>query len=152
VNSKVRAGLIGGVIVSVAAAAMVLALNMRSHPRAVASLSPSVAAPGNSIVIGDVPNAHRGQELEVASAGYAPLADIDIALDGSAWHETARADRFGRVIFAFLVPLEIVIGHYILAITGRGSTTAPPPSSSPAGSMPISVTIPKVTLFQFTVR
>jgi hypothetical protein len=50
------------------------------------------------------------------------------------------------------VPLIISIGRYILAISGCPPSTGPPSRSGPADSMLISVTVPKVTLFQFTVR
>jgi hypothetical protein len=141
------------------AAIAVTALIMGPAPRAVSlpartpSAVPASSAPsGNNTVIGTVSDAYPGQELDVASGGYAPLTDIDVTLDGLAWHETVRSDEFGRVIFTFLVPLIISIGRYILAISGCPRSTGAPSQSGSADSMLISVTVQKVTLFQFTVR
>jgi hypothetical protein len=72
-----------------------------------------------------MPDAHPGLQLTVTSAGYAPFTDIDLALDGSAWHETVRSDELGRVTFEFLVPLIISIGRYILASSGVGTRPRP---------------------------
>ena len=72
--------------------------------------------PGNPVL-------HRGEEVIVTAAGFAPGADVTVGLVGVQLFGTTPANGDGAAVYQFTVPRSIVPGQHALVFSGAARST-----------------------------